>query len=187
MCIGENRRLWCLGQRRVGWQGVLQTPCHHDHGQAWPPSVKIHFQGRIEFDNGISIGENRRPWCLGAAAGRVDPKEFAKLLNTMTMARLDPQAWKYTSRAEVNFTTVLALAKIDALGAWGQRRVGWQGVCQTPCHHDHGQARPPNMKIHLQGRSEFDNAQCKILDFLFLFRLLLAKSSMNSWLNREIH
>merc|ERR1712051_112019 len=71
------------------------------------------------------------------------------------MARLDPQTRKYTSRAEVNFTTVLALAKIDALGAWGQRRVGRQGVCQTPCHHDHGQAGPPSVKIHIQGRSEF--------------------------------
>ena len=54
------------------------------------------------------------PLVLGGS-GVSGGKELGKLLVTMTMARLDPQMQKYTSRAEVNLT----MAKIDALGAWG--------------------------------------------------------------------
>ena len=54
------------------------------------------------------------PLVLGGS-GVSGGKELGKLLVTMTMARLDPQTQKYTSRAEVKLT----MAKIDALGAWG--------------------------------------------------------------------
>ena len=57
----------CLGVAA----GRVASSCHHDHGQARPPSVKIHFQDRSEYDNSINIGKIRCPWCLGAAAGRV--------------------------------------------------------------------------------------------------------------------